>query len=103
MKAPDWSNCNPVDVVLETETETRCALATLVAIEALRHDGETDWWDGTASEILGHLDNLLACARVLADHNAALLGYIQQETDALHNAYMAKGPKARAEERAGAS
>lgn len=94
MTAPDWSNCDPGDVVLETETETRCALATLVAIEALRHDGQTDWWDRSAAEILGHFDNLLACARVFADSQAALLRYIDQETDALHAAYMAKGPKA---------
>ncbi len=103
MKAPDWSNCTPVDVILETETETRCALATLLAIEELRNGDDVDWYDGTAVELLGHFDNLLACARALAAYQAALLGYIDQETDALHAAYMAKGPKAPAERRAGAS
>ncbi len=93
MAEKDWSNCDSGDVVLETKEETRCALASLVAIEALRREDEdVDWWSGSAGKLLGHFDNLLACARILADHQAALLDYIDQETDALHAAYMAKGP-----------
>lgn len=85
----------PEDLVREAENEARCALATLVAIEALRNDDETDWWEGTATDILGYLDNLLSCARTLADHHRALVGYIRQETDTLNAGWKVKREAAR--------
>jgi hypothetical protein len=99
MKAPD----SPEDVILETGNETRCALATLVALEALRHDDETDWWEGTAADTLGHFDNLLACARTLANQHGALVDYLRQETHTFEAGWLAERAKERAEQRAGAS
>ena len=90
----DLADC-PEDVIREVENETRCALATLLAIEALRNDGETNWWDGTAADILGHFDNLLVSARVLADSHLELLAYVRQEADTIEAGWKA----ARAAER----
>ena len=83
----------PEDVIRGVENETRCALATLVAIEALRNDGETNWWDGAATDILGHFDNLLASARVLADCHSELLAYVRQESAALEAGWQVKFDK----------
>ena len=87
MKAPRWDhNEHPGDVVRQAEYEARCALAALVAIETLRNDTDVeyiDWHEGTAADMLGTFDNLLACARALADQRQTLVDYIRQETDTL--------------------
>ena len=55
--------------------------------------GGVDWWDGTAAELLGHLDNLLASARVLADCHLELLAYVRQESAALEAGWQVKWDK----------
>ena len=55
-----------------------------MAIEALRREDEyVDWYEGTAGKMLEHFDNLLACARTLADQHRALVDYIRHQTDTL--------------------
>ena len=87
---------HPEDVIREAENEARSPLATLLAIEALRNDGRTDWWEGTAADILGHFDNALGCARALADNHAALLDYVRATTQFYDVGWAAECVKRRA-------
>ncbi len=96
--APDlWRELHPEDVVLDAEREVRCALATLVATEALRREDEyVSLYEGTAIELLGYFDNLLACARALADQHGVLLDYLRQETHTLLAGWKAERTERRA-------
>ena len=98
MTAPAlWSDLHPEDVIRDAENEARSALATLVAIEALRREDEyVNLYEGTAPVLLGHFDNLLASARALADHHGDLLDYLRQETDTLLAGWKAERTKQRA-------
>ena len=98
MTAPDlWRHLHPEDVIRDAESKVRCALATLEAIEVLRREDEdVPWYEGTALELLGHLDNLLACARALANQHGALLGYLRQETHTLNAGWEAERTERRA-------
>ncbi len=93
MKVPDrWKDSAPEDVIRESEYEIRCELATLVATEVLRHETDiqyVDWYEGTASVMLGHFDNLLACARALANQHKILVDYIRQVTPTLDASWKA--------------
>ncbi len=102
MTAPDlWGGLHPTDVIRDAENEARCALATLVAIEALRREDEyVNLYEGTAPVLLGHFDNLLACARALANHHGDLLDYLRQETDTLLAGWKAERAQRRARAKA---
>ena len=50
MTAPEyWKHWHPVDVIRDAESEARCALATLVTIEAIR---ATDGWGEKRANLL---------------------------------------------------
>lgn len=48
---------------------------------------------GTAVELLGHFDNLLASARVVADCHLELLAYVRQEGAALEASWKVRWDK----------
>lgn len=105
MTAPaDWRDLHPTDVIHDAERKVRGSLATLVAIEELREGGDdvVNWNEGTADDMLGHFDNLLACARALADQHEILLDYIRRQTERLEAGWKVGLAKERDKQRAGA-